>query len=665
MEAFTIRRTWLYLWLVSWLMSLDYLTGMTFKVILFLTPFLLLTSAKKEWILLLLVIRLFLMPQITERIVEAELQMHPIYQKEGQVEVHLGQKKFLLYGDQTSSQAKVKLLLTPFSKDRRQFFSEYDYQVSRGYAGKAKLLEISDQFPVKEPLRSRLLDAALGRSEVFKEEKTLAFSLLFGSKDVLGDEEKENLMGIGVMHLFVLSGLHFGIYERLLEKLLKKAYAPKIMRTALVLVVFFGLNYLSGFHPSSLRFLVLYILKEIDFYRRVEMDRWERFSLAGLIILLINPAFATSLSYILGICAHGCLLFFKERKILMLQLLLLPLQLLFHGVFSPIYLVYNFALIMIMPVLLVLLWIGFIITPLAFLATWLLSGMRILMDYLLGVHIFRLTIIIPTPFIYVLLGAAALIALFQYQNKWFFHFFKGIRVQFVVVLLILLSLTQYVNMRELRSGFHLLNVYQGDSMLIFSDSGETLLIDTGNNDILFDHLRNLGVFEIDHLIITHLDDDHSKFKDDLPAKKRYTTPYAPMQGAALLAKGSLLEVGDVRIEVLSPEKDLLNDNDNSLVLRVEQGGITFLLTGDVGGEHHREEWNRGVDVLKFSHHGSIHSLNEETMRTLRPKITLLSYGRNRYGHPAEEVTSYFSYSLLHHTFLHHNLQISEKGYRRY
>lgn len=665
MEGFTIRRTWMYHWLIAWLMCIDYLTGMTYKVILFLIPFLLVTKVKREWVLLLLVLRLLLLPLVAEDSVEATFEIHPIPFKNYQADLYLDGEKYLYYGKESLLEAEGTLSFTPFSKKRQELFSEYDHYVSRGYRSKVEIVEIRYSRETEEKLKNRILKHLYQKCEVFKEGQNLAFSLLFGSKDALLPEEKEELMEVGIMHLFVLSGLHYGIYERMIEALLKRAFVPKVIRTGITLVLFLFLNFLSGFHPSSLRFLLLFILRQWSFYTRREFDSWELFSLAALLILFIQPTHATGLSYILGIVAHGALLFFKRHRLLWLHVCLLPCQLIFHGTYSPIYLIYNFLLIMMMPLVLLSLWLGFIIRPLAILPELLLKTMDFGVTLLQGVNLYKLKLMMPTPFVYVLLILTALVSLYQYQNKPFYTLFRKCRFPFLLGIMVLLILSQVLGTRGLREGVHFLNVYQGDACLIFSEDGQTILIDTGNEDIIFDHLRKLGVYEIDHLFITHLDDDHSKFMDEIPSKLRYTTPFSPITEARVLRKGNSLRIGDVSIEVLSPERDMGNHNDNSLVLRVIKDGRTFLFAGDVSGKNHQVSWNEGVDILKFSHHGSIHSLDPLRMHSLKPQVTVLSYGRNNFGHPSPEVIEFFSEGYIHHTFLHGNLQITEKGYRLY
>src|SRR5699024_10463385 len=86
-------------------------------------------------------------------------------------------------------------------------------------------------------------------------------------------------------------------------------------------------------------------------------------------------------------------------------------------------------------------------------------------------------------------------------------------------------------------------------------------------------------------------------------------------------------------------------NEQSLVLRLDCGEISFLFTGDIGKEteiqilNHKESSGRleNVTVLKTAHHGSSGSSGKEFLTAVSPEMAVISYGEgNSYGHPAED-----------------------------
>src|SRR5262249_41475347 len=88
-------------------------------------------------------------------------------------------------------------------------------------------------------------------------------------------------------------------------------------------------------------------------------------------------------------------------------------------------------------------------------------------------------------------------------------------------------------------------------------------------------------------------------------------------------------------------------NNQSLVALFERDGRTALLTGDAGAPTERDLAFDGglstVDVLKVGHHGSRTATSPDFVRTLSPRVAVLSCGRrNRFGHPAPETLATLS-----------------------
>ncbi len=87
-------------------------------------------------------------------------------------------------------------------------------------------------------------------------------------------------------------------------------------------------------------------------------------------------------------------------------------------------------------------------------------------------------------------------------------------------------------------------------------------------------------------------------------------------------------------------------NDASLVLRLTDGQVHLLLTGDI--EKHTEEKlveehaPLAADFLKVAHHGSKTSSTEGFIAAVAPRFAVVSVGEsNPFGHPSESVVERF------------------------
>jgi competence protein ComEC len=213
-----------------------------------------------------------------------------------------------------------------------------------------------------------------------------------------------------------------------------------------------------------------------------------------------------------------------------------------------------------------------------------------------------------------------------------------------------------------------LDVGQGDAILIQTPSGHNVLVDGGPSGSrllreLSDQLPS-GERDIDLVVLTHPQDDHvgglPSLLERYDVRQALSGPRSNSSGAyaawreglaergvplLLAGPGTSADLGDgVSLEVLAPPEsgfpegeDVLNEN--SVVLRLVYGEVSFLLTGDLGfaGERSllRSGANVGATVLKVGHHGSDGSSSREFVEAVSPIIAVISVGaENTFGHPS-------------------------------
>jgi competence protein ComEC len=219
------------------------------------------------------------------------------------------------------------------------------------------------------------------------------------------------------------------------------------------------------------------------------------------------------------------------------------------------------------------------------------------------------------------------------------------------------------------------DVGQGESMLLETPSGESILLDTGGapfgggldigRRVLAPALWVRGVRSLDAVLITHGDPDHlggaiGVLEDFKPQRLwdgirvRHHAPsetlldVAAQRGLPVESLRAGRDVGDerLRMRVLHPaEPDWERRrvrNDDSIVLEVVYGEVGILLTGDISAEIERSIAPLLTPVrtriLKVAHHGSRTSTSQALLDAWRPDIAVISCGRgNRFGHPAIEV----------------------------
>lgn len=215
-----------------------------------------------------------------------------------------------------------------------------------------------------------------------------------------------------------------------------------------------------------------------------------------------------------------------------------------------------------------------------------------------------------------------------------------------------------------------LYVGQADCTLIRFPSGETMLVDGGNDadgDGIADYLLRRGIDRLDYVVGTHPHEDHIGGLDKIISRLSVGAVYAPELpdnlvpdtrnyadflsaaqdsccGVTYLSAGERLYTADaLAVDCLSPDsRDVFSDlNNYSIVLRITYGEDAFLLMGDAEQTVEkillREGCELQADLLKVGHHGSHSSSGGRFLRVVDPDYAVISCGvDNSYGFPHTE-----------------------------
>ncbi len=262
---------------------------------------------------------------------------------------------------------------------------------------------------------------------------------------------------------------------------------------------------------------------------------------------------------------------------------------------------------------------------------------------------------------------------------------------------------------------HFIDVGQGDCILMTLGE-KSILIDGGSPKMgqrVESYLREQNVSSLDLVILTHPHDDHMggliRILEDLPVEEVIESGQTD---SSLLYKmfKSLIDQNnishrtvqrgqeivldmDLKIDVLSPplptSRDLNNSspivlkipaetvavkiisgnmNQNSLVLRVEYGIVSFLLMGDADtvteGSLATSGCNLSSNILKVGHHGGSSASSAPFLRCVMPEISIIQVGReNFYGYPTQETLNALQEvgSEIYRTDLSGNIVITTDG----
>lgn len=219
-----------------------------------------------------------------------------------------------------------------------------------------------------------------------------------------------------------------------------------------------------------------------------------------------------------------------------------------------------------------------------------------------------------------------------------------------------------------------MDVGQALSVVVVAPDGTSLVYDAGRSgdrieSLVIPYLHELGIDEIDYLVVSHPDQDHiggmPRLLDRMTVHN-FVDPVIPTTSQTYLhvlervirddvnpiraVPGLTLDLGPgVHAEFLWPEQPFILDtgepdsNENSAVLQISFGEVTFLLTGDIEQEAERllvELYSNDelqADVLVVPHHGSRTSSSAAFLDAVNPSVAVIPVGfNNPYGHPHDE-----------------------------
>lgn len=220
---------------------------------------------------------------------------------------------------------------------------------------------------------------------------------------------------------------------------------------------------------------------------------------------------------------------------------------------------------------------------------------------------------------------------------------------------------------------HYISVGQADSILIDLPNNEVMLIDGGTygkGETVVEYLKQQGVTKIDYLVNTHPHGDHvgglihvvesdefiigniymTKAFEAVPRFIEFTElldsrriePVETMAGDVLVDE----TVGDKNLKIRCIAPYVLeseNYNNNSIVLKLEYGKISYLFMADAETEEEQQILKKGedlkCDVYKVGHHGSKTSTTPEFLSKVKPKAAVITadVSENSAGLPSEPV----------------------------
>lgn len=501
--------------------------------------------------------------------------------------------------------------------------------------------------------------------------------LLFGDLDIDFAEMNDLYSSLGIIHLFALSGMQVGFFMDAFRKILLRIG----LRMETVDWLQFPLSFLyaglTGFSVSVVRSLVQKLLSQFG------VRRLDNFAMTMMALMFFMPSFLLTTGGVLS-CAYAfiiTMLDFEDfsgfckavLESLSISLGILPILIYYFAEFQPWSILLTFLFSIVFDTfMLPLLSLIFLISPLfAFTQVNIFfQWLEMVIRWVASLSTRPIILGQPNlPLLILLLLALALLYDFRKQKK--------IKAGLSLLAILLFLLSKY----PLQNEITVVDIGQGDSIFLRDISGRTIVIDTGGRveigkkeawqervrksnaeTTLIPYLKSRGVDHLDQLVLTHTDTDHMgdmvELAKHFSIREIYVSKGSMTQVdfvdklKKMKAKVHVVEVGDrlpifdSALEVLYPLTQGDGGNNDSIVLYGEFFRTKFLFTGDLEAPGEDQMVTAypdlRVDVLKAGHHGSKGSSSPEFLEHIKPKLALISTGKNnRYQHPHKETLDRF------------------------
>ena len=514
------------------------------------------------------------------------------------------------------------------------------------------------------------------------------------------DEIKNSFVNSGLLHILAASGMNvsiiFGIWFFIGTRL-RLGYRQVIV-AGIFLVAFYTL--MTGMGPSVLRaaLMIEFVLlgKLID----RNTDGIALVFFVAFLMLLYNPAMINDVGFQLSFVVTFALMFYCppvlekiDNKFLefiagavlipvVAQLFAAPIQMFYFNTFATYSILANFV---ITPFIMVISFLGFLGSIIAMIPVESIANHScFLFDTILNPFVTAIVQIsnyfssLPASLIpafapnylqlcayYGMLVGFGFLIRNKFQNKKL--------IAFVILSAVIFSFS-FIKIENKNCEILVFDVGNADSFLIKTPKKKYIMIDTahgklGNSknnfsqadSIMGKYLKDRGIKNIDLMILTHFDSDHSGGAVDIMQTAKVGTLILSKEKDTSKTTKALMkyiEENKVNTEFAQNNKTVYkennlslktytpdftenkNDNDNSTIALLSYGDFDMLFMADGTvrsfNKIKKDLHNDKIEILKSGHHGAKNTVTTKMLKTINPDAAIISTGRNNYGHPAKQ-----------------------------
>ncbi len=542
--------------------------------------------------------------------------------------------------------------------------------------------------------------------------------IVFGDDAVAPPEYiKNSFINSGLLHILAASGMNVAFIFSFWFFILRFLRVPYRVSVSLGMVMILLYTLMTGLGPAVVRasLMLLFVLAGKLINR--DAHSISLLSFIAVLMLIYNPAYINDVGFQLsflvtfGLITTANIISEKLAKVpnwlkipilipLVAQIWIIPVQMFYFNTVSIYSIIAN---IISAPLLSVISFCGFVSSLLAMIKpisdficftfdfyscyflnilVWISGFFSDLPHCLLQTthpNIFQLVL-----YYTMLIGATYLIKYNRFKQAL-------LTLSLFSVILLFTTITPVSNNLEIIA----FDVQNADSFLIKTPQNKYFFIDTGKAPyksgntqakiIMLKYLKDRGIKNIEGVIVTHFDNDHSGGTSDIILNTKVKKLYLNSDNAQTqtarnifanaskigqkieIAKNNSLIYKEPNLKIKTYKADIKGKDESngcSVITLVSYKNFDMLFMGDAGVnsfEQVKKNIPRNVEVLKVGHHGGPETVNVDMLEHLGSRVSVISTGINTFGHPNKGTLDLLRNTTIMRTDFHNSVKISTDG----
>lgn len=541
--------------------------------------------------------------------------------------------------------------------------------------------------------------------------------IVFGDDAVAPpDYIKASFVNSGLLHILAASGMNvafiYGFWVFFMRRLRAPFKLTVISGMGLVIIY----TFMTGLGASVIRaaLMLLFILagKLID----RDAHTVSLLAFVAMLMLIYNPAFINDvgfqLSFIVtfGLLTTASVIFekYKDSKIpdwligailipIVAQIWVAPIQMFYFNTFSTYSVLAN---VLSIPFLSAVSFGGFVSSIIAGFTPFsdqICMFFDFIINHILHVIVFISNFFAELPHSLLTTTHPNIFQLFIYYAIVLFITLSiktGIKKKVVAaaITLLVILLLSLINIPSKDLQIITFDVQNADCFLIKTPQNRYFIIDTGRasykgskaqaNAIIIKYMKDRGIKDIEGMIITHFDNDHSGGAVDIMKNVNVKQVYINSLDDKSITSANIyktLKEQNIPAQIPFNNKSIYTeqnmnmhtfianseeDNEKSIITLLSYKNFDMLFTGDAGTKAFnklKKDIPHNVEILKVGHHGGPQVVSTEMLNHLNTGVSIISTGPNAFGHPNKGTLDILRKTDIYRTDRHNSIKIITDG----